>query len=186
MRWTLKRTGLEDHHFEKSSEIEVFEGEEFKKFSLNNTEVYLREVVPGVLLEKMDRSPMRKVIRASQFKKQRDEQALFCSKFVLGKNSEIVEIELAPFVFLWEQNKVSELISSNNKVKSTISGTVTALKKESGDKVLEGDVILIVEAMKMENKIYAPASGILKGLNLALKENVKSGQVLFEIVKSES
>lgn len=63
-------------------------------------------------------------------------------------------------------------------------GKVVKLMAKVGDKVSQGQTILILEAMKMENEIKAGASGILK--NIAVKEGqvVESGLLLAEIENS--
>lgn len=66
-------------------------------------------------------------------------------------------------------------------VTASMPGQVISLMLEEGAKVEEGQMVLILEAMKMENEIIAPKSGILK--KIAAKEGtlVMKGDLLFEI-----
>jgi len=48
----------------------------------------------------------------------------------------------------------------------------------SGDKVSKGDLLLILEAMKMEHRITAPMDGIISELHVATGDQVENGQLL--------
>ena len=63
-----------------------------------------------------------------------------------------------------------------------IPGLVTHIFKSVGDAVTEGDPLLIMEAMKMENELKAPTSGILQALHIKTGETVDKGQLILEIV----
>ena len=60
--------------------------------------------------------------------------------------------------------KVSQIASSEQgqKVTAPLPGKVIAIHKQVGDQVSSGDVILILEAMKMENEITAPVNGVIQ------------------------
>lgn len=59
---------------------------------------------------------------------------------------------------------------------SNITGTVLEIEKNVGDKVTKGEVILIIESMKMEMEIEAPYDGILKQILVKKDELVQDGQ----------
>lgn len=60
-------------------------------------------------------------------------------------------------------------------------GTVIRYQVNVGDKVKSGDVVVMLEAMKMENAIPAPAEGTIKAINFAPGASVKKGDVLLVI-----
>ena len=68
-----------------------------------------------------------------------------------------------------------------NLVRSFIPGTIRKIYVKEGQKVKKGDKMLVLEAMKMKNRLLAPLSGNVKKINVAEGENVKKDQVLFEI-----
>jgi len=66
-------------------------------------------------------------------------------------------------------------------VSSTMQGMVLKLKVAPGDKVKEGDVVAVVEAMKMENDIQATHSGTVEEIFTAEGETVNTGDTLMVI-----
>lgn len=63
-------------------------------------------------------------------------------------------------------------------VTAQIAGRVITLKVKVGDTVARGDVLLLLEAMKMENEIKSPADGIVKDVPVKEGDRVSEGQVL--------
>lgn len=68
-------------------------------------------------------------------------------------------------------------------VKAPMPGKISALKAEAGKAVKRGDIILVLEAMKMQNDITATADGTLHEIRVNPGDNVKTGDVLAVIVK---
>lgn len=61
-------------------------------------------------------------------------------------------------------------------------GKISALKVEEGTDVKRGDVLLVLEAMKMQNDITATADGKLHEMRVKVGDNVKTGDVLAVIM----
>jgi len=61
---------------------------------------------------------------------------------------------------------------------SPMQGNVWRVPVEKGQKVAEGDVVAIIEAMKMENEITAHRSGVIAQLPISVGDSVRSGDVL--------
>jgi len=57
-------------------------------------------------------------------------------------------------------------------------GMIVSYEKNVGDEVAEGDTVLILEAMKMENALAAPCSGTIKAINFSSGDSVAKGDVL--------
>ena len=64
------------------------------------------------------------------------------------------------------------------QVKAPMPGTILAVKKAVGDAVKAGDVIVVLEAMKMENDIVAPCDGTVKSINAPKGTTVNTDDVL--------
>jgi len=79
-----------------------------------------------------------------------------------------------------------------NVIKAPMPGLIVDLKIQVGDNVKQGDAVLILEAMKMENilkspgegvvknLIKSPGEGVVKNLNVKKGDSVEKGQVLIE------
>ena len=63
-------------------------------------------------------------------------------------------------------------------LKAPMPGAVLATAVNSGDKVSKGDLLLILEAMKMEHRITAPMDGIITELHVDTGDQVENGQLL--------
>ena len=67
------------------------------------------------------------------------------------------------------------------EVKSTLAGSVFKIVANVGDEVQKDDVIIILEAMKMEIEIIAPQAGTVQSIDVKTSEAVTDGQVLATI-----
>ena len=68
--------------------------------------------------------------------------------------------------------------AGNGAIVSPMQGTVLKVAVTDGDAVHDGDLLLVVEAMKMENEIVAPREGVVSGLAVTPGAGVSSGQLL--------
>ncbi|MBE7011459.1 MAG: biotin/lipoyl-binding protein [Ruminococcaceae bacterium] len=66
-------------------------------------------------------------------------------------------------------------------VKSPMPGTIVAVKVNVGDMVKAGDVVCILEAMKMENEIMAPSDGKVVAINANQGTSVNTGDALVSL-----
>lgn len=71
-------------------------------------------------------------------------------------------------------------------VTAQMTGRVISVSVKPGDKVTEGQILLIVEAMKMENEIAAPLAGTVKEVAVAAGARVSEGDLLLQIEPSEA
>ena len=67
------------------------------------------------------------------------------------------------------------------KVTSPMPGTVVSIKVNVGDKVESGTLVAVLEAMKMENEIFAGADGVIASINANAGDSVNTGDVLVSI-----
>ncbi|MFB3062286.1 MAG: acetyl-CoA carboxylase biotin carboxyl carrier protein subunit [Candidatus Binatia bacterium] len=58
---------------------------------------------------------------------------------------------------------------------------VLNIEKQVGDAVEEDDVVIVMEAMKMEIPVVAPSSGYVKEIKVSLGQAVEAGDILAEI-----
>lgn len=63
-------------------------------------------------------------------------------------------------------------------VPSPMPGKILAVKQSVGASVKKGDVILVLEAMKMENEVVAPEDGTIASINVSEGSTVEAGDTL--------
>ena len=64
------------------------------------------------------------------------------------------------------------------KVNAPMPGKILGIKVSAGQAVKKGDVLVVLEAMKMENEIVAPQDGTVASVNTSVGEQVEAGAVL--------
>jgi len=73
----------------------------------------------------------------------------------------------------------------SNIVKSPLPGLIIDVKVGAGEKVKAGQIIVVMEAMKMENQIQATIDGTVKKIFVKKGDNVAEGDTLIEIARSD-
>jgi acetyl-CoA/propionyl-CoA carboxylase biotin carboxyl carrier protein len=85
-----------------------------------------------------------------------------------------------------EENKIHRAAGAQRaEIVSPMPGSVIAVQASSGDDVSEGDVVVVVEAMKMEHSLAAPVSGQVEVL-VSVGDQVTVDQVLARLVPEEA
>jgi acetyl-CoA/propionyl-CoA carboxylase biotin carboxyl carrier protein len=67
-----------------------------------------------------------------------------------------------------------------NEIKAPMQSTVVKIAVEVGQEVNEGDLVVVLEAMKMEQPLTAHKSGTVKAIGAAVGETVPAGTMLIE------
>lgn len=67
---------------------------------------------------------------------------------------------------------------AQEKVEVPITGKIISVDVKEGDEVKEGDIICLLESMKMENPILAPVSGKINHIGVKVDQTVKPGDVI--------
>lgn len=96
------------------------------------------------------------------------------SVYVNGRSYCIEKKSLTKFL---EEKK--NLVHKKEEVKASMSGRVVRILAHEGDEVAEGQGILILEAMKMENEIKSPKKGRLTKVAISEGSSVEAGNLLF-------
>ncbi len=71
--------------------------------------------------------------------------------------------------------------AGGEKVEAPMPGTILDVKVTEGQAVKAGDILVILEAMKMENEILAPCDGTVAGLSVTKGASVESGTVICSV-----
>lgn len=71
--------------------------------------------------------------------------------------------------------------AGNTKIEAPMQGKIVAVKVAEGELVNNGDVVAILEAMKMENEIIATESGTVASVNVAAGQAVDVGDLIISL-----
>jgi len=111
-------------------------------------------------------------------------------KFLVRVNGEEYEVEVAEVreggEDNWNIKNIKKVTSSlplqvTTTLRAPMPGRILALNVEKGEKVEAGQVVVILEAMKMENEIAAERGGIVKEVYVEENDTVDSGDPLLDI-----
>ncbi|NCD13264.1 MAG: biotin attachment protein, partial [Epsilonproteobacteria bacterium] len=95
-------------------------------------------------------------------------------------NGENYEIDITEG---FEEGSVSSSVSSKGassgvEIKAGLPGSIFKVLVNVGDKVTEGQVVVIIEAMKMEIEVTAPSAGVVSAVKVKQGDTIVNGQVL--------
>ena len=98
----------------------------------------------------------------------------------LGHKTTTLQLKDRFDLLLEKMGMNSTATGSLKEIKAPMPGLILDLKVAPGDLVKKGDVVLILEAMKMENSIKSPGDGLVKAVKVSLKQSVEKNQVLIQ------
>jgi biotin carboxyl carrier protein len=98
-------------------------------------------------------------------------------------NSNIYEIDISNQLDLLIEDMGLSLGSAQiiNDIKAPMPGLILEVLVQVGDTVKEGDYLLVLEAMKMENTLTALGDGVVKSVLVTKGEKVEKNQMLIEM-----
>jgi biotin carboxyl carrier protein len=104
-------------------------------------------------------------------------------KYTVKINSNIYEVDIANELDLLIEEMGLSLGSAQavNDIKAPMPGLILEVMAKEGDEVKEGDYLLVLEAMKMENTLTAPGDGIIKSVHVEKGQTVDKNQLLIEL-----
>lgn len=68
-------------------------------------------------------------------------------------------------------------------VKAFIPGTIVAVRTKVGEKVREGDTLLLLDAMKMHNEVCSAVNGVVREIHVSTGDRVEKGQLLVRLLR---
>jgi pyruvate carboxylase subunit B len=109
--------------------------------------------------------------------------AEFPTEFSVDVDGEVFNIKIAPVLGkAIEIEKPSKpATAAKGSVVSPMSGMVLSIKVKVGDRVKEGDLVAVIEAMKMQNEVRSPYSGTVKAVMSYEGEVISAGNVIMVV-----
>jgi len=101
-------------------------------------------------------------------------------KVLLKINKETYEVDIKNDVdVLLENLGMSSVVSKVAKdIKAPMPGMLTDILVKSGDIIKQGDILLVLEAMKMENNIKSPVDAVIKSIEAKKGTSVEKNEIL--------
>lgn len=87
----------------------------------------------------------------------------------------------APVTAKTTQNEIPQAAPSGVSVTSPMPGTILEVKVSVGQAIKKGDVLCVLEAMKMENDIPAPCDGVVSAVNVQKGSNVATNEIIISL-----
>ena len=101
-------------------------------------------------------------------------------KYRVNVNGSLYEIEIEEMAAPAKMSAPAPA-GAGAQVKAPMPGTILDVKVQAGQSVKKGDVLVILEAMKMENEICAPSDGKITGVNVRKGDSVETQALLCTI-----
>lgn len=108
-------------------------------------------------------------------------------KYTIKINASTYEVTLENDLGLLieEMGLSKKSVSVQNELLAPMPGLIVDILAKPGAKVSAGDGLIVLEAMKMENTLTASRDGIVKSINVKMKDTVDKGLLLIEFEKDE-
>ncbi|HUW66944.1 MAG TPA: sodium-extruding oxaloacetate decarboxylase subunit alpha, partial [Candidatus Nanoarchaeia archaeon] len=104
------------------------------------------------------------------------------NQFKVVVDGEVFQVEVEPSgEMAIHEGKPTLPPSVEGGIKSSMQGMVLGLKVKKGDAVQEGAVVAVIEAMKMENDIHTPNSGIVRDIFVKESDFVSAGEIIMVV-----
>jgi biotin carboxyl carrier protein len=106
---------------------------------------------------------------------------------IIDFNSSCYSVYVKGRFFKIEKKLASQILRAQKirlrkrDVKTSMPGRIVKILLHEGDRVKEGEAVLILEAMKMENEIKSPQSGVIKKIGPKAGSYVEGGSLLFSV-----
>lgn len=117
-------------------------------------------------------------------------------KYIIKLNGKVYEVEMEEVTgeaaaTIAEAPKAAEApaqpvpqsapVTGGETVEAPMPGTIVGVSVKVGDRVKKGQVLVVLEAMKMENEIVAPLEGTIAAVNVSKGQTVNPGEALVQI-----
>jgi biotin carboxyl carrier protein len=103
-------------------------------------------------------------------------------KTLVEWKKQLFPIEISSRREMYRRQKSDDQFHGETTVRAEMPGKIIRIMKSVGDPVVEGEGVVVVEAMKMQNEIDSPRNGTLLGCDVKEGDSVGAGDILFRVV----
>lgn len=138
---------------------------------------------PPVALKFLRGEVEEETLKPPEEKIDQEEPTGLPTEYSVDVDGEIFDVKITPVGYM-EIEAISNKTPNGNVeggVSATMQGMILKLKVNKGDQINEGDVVAVLEAMKMENDVHAPHPGTVEEIFIDEGDTVDSGDVLMVI-----
>lgn len=147
----------------------------------SETEIRINKNRVNILIGEYDEKEIRSIFlnnKLYQVEIEKDSEGYPTGIYIDGEFYSANLLKIDKLFYYKEKETISK---RSGMVKSFIPGNIVKIFLKEGSIVKEGDLVLIHEAMKMENEMRAPIEGTIKTIGVKEGENILSNHLLFEI-----
>lgn len=80
-----------------------------------------------------------------------------------------------------DRSEVDAAAAGTVRITAPMTGSIVDVLRKAGEHVEHGDVLLVIESMKMDNELRAPTAGVVASVDVAAGDRVSAGQLLLVI-----
>ncbi len=99
----------------------------------------------------------------------------------INSNNYVVKIENGLERLIKKMGFSAHSAKKYNNIKAPMPGLILSINVNEGQEVAEGDTLMILEAMKMENSILAPKDGTIKSVQVKSVGAVEKNELMIEM-----
>ncbi|MFD0760885.1 acetyl-CoA carboxylase biotin carboxyl carrier protein subunit [Lutibacter aestuarii] len=158
-----------------------------KKFKVKVDESYLYEFkdsdAKSLDLLKLSKSKFHLINNNKSFDIELEQSHFYQKQYVIKVNKHSYKIKISDQLDSLI-NKMGFSVGAakkENNIKAPMPGMILSINVKEGQKVKEGETLMILEAMKMENTIGAPKDGTIKAINTKSGNTVEKGELMIEM-----
>jgi geranyl-CoA carboxylase alpha subunit len=167
---------LAAHDTVRTVDVQVVPGSSPRCFNVTDSEAAGEEDAPIVAVEVVSEGPEELVVCVGGVRR--------CLRYVIDGAEIWLDDGSATYHFVDRTHAPAEpeQEAAGGSLRAPFDGMVWAIQVNEGDTVEKGQVVLVLEAMKMEHRIAAGTGGVVTSIKVALEDQVKTRQLLAEIV----
>jgi len=157
--------------------VQIPEGKEFR----NTSVLRIGDKEFNVKMDEIEKTKIFSVtVNGVAFKVELEPRKLPVMPFAKMKTAELpsTQVTLSKASL---RKPVTRVVAEESAVVAPMTGKIVEVKVKVNDKVKEGDIVCILEAMKMENEIAAPISGVIREVYVSKGSSVSEGDILMVI-----